>query len=113
MKRKTDSKNGMKIQELRAKALRRADKLANTLRKLVAKGDPNDSSVAPLLKELGKTLPRLRQLADQKDGIPVVQQETGPVERASGKTKQALVAPPRSRSRKAKREPAPAPAVVE
>ena len=50
-KRKTDP-DGTKLHELRAKAFRRSDKLANTLRKLVAKSDPNDASIKPLLKGL-------------------------------------------------------------
>jgi hypothetical protein len=106
MKRKTDP-DGTKLQELRAKALRRGDRLANTLRKLAAKDAPNDASVEPLLKALEKVLPRLRRLAGQQDGLPANQGERR-VEEVSAKAGHELAAPPKSRSRKAKRQPASA-----
>lgn len=73
-KRKTDP-DGTKHQELWAKALRRGDKLSNTLRKLADKGDPNDASIKPLLKALEQVLPRLRRLAGQHAGLPDDQDE--------------------------------------
>jgi hypothetical protein len=97
MKRKTTPRDESKLQDLRAKALRRADKLANTLRKLAVKEDPNDVLVEPLLKELEQALPRLRRR----------------VERVTGKTGHELAVPPKSRSRKAKRQSASASSVAE
>jgi hypothetical protein len=105
MKRKTDL-NETKLQELRAKALRRGDRLANTLRKLAAKGAPNDASVEPLLKALEQVLPRLRRLAGEQDDLPA-NQDAGRVGGTS-KAGHELSVPPKSRSRKAKRQPAPA-----
>lgn len=102
----------MKLQELRDKALRRGEKLANTLRKLVAKGDPNDTSVEPLLKELGKALPRLRRLAGLGDDLPAYQDRRR-VDKTSGKAGQERAVPPKSGSRKAKRQPGSARAVAE
>ncbi len=105
LKRKTDP-DGTKLQELRAKALRRSDKLANTLRKLADKGDLNDASIEPLLKALEQVLPRLRRLAGQHAGSPASQDDRQ-VERAS-KAEHGIAAPPKSRSMKVKRQPAPA-----
>ena len=112
MKRKTASRNEMKLQELTAKALRRSDKLANTLRKLTAKSDPKDTSIERLLKEVEKALPRLRRLADPLEGVQA-RQDQGRVDRTSGKARQELSVPPKSRSRKTERQPGSAPAVAE
>ena len=56
MKREKDRKGGRKLLELREKALRRGEKLANTLRKMVAKGGPGDVPGLSFLKELEQTL---------------------------------------------------------
>jgi len=45
------------------------------LRKLVAKSDPNDASIKPLLKELEKALPRLHRLAGQQENLQANQDE--------------------------------------
>ena len=107
MKRKTASKNGMKLQELTAKALRRGDKLANILRKLVAKSDPNDALIKPLLKELEKALPRLHRFAGQQGDLPA-NQDKRRVEQVSARAEHKLAAPRKSRGRKVKRQPASA-----
>lgn len=112
MKRKTAPRNGVRLQELRAKALRRADKLTNTLRKLAAKGDPNDTSVESLQRELEQVLPRLRQLSGQQDGQPA-SRGARRVERTSKKTGREHPLLPKSSSRKDKRKPASDPAAAE
>ena len=106
MKRKTDP-DGTKVHELLAKALRRGDKLANTLRKLVAMSDPNDASIKPLLKALEQVLLRLRRLAGEQEDLPA-NQDKRRVEEVSAKAGPRLAAPPKSRSRKVKRQPASA-----
>lgn len=112
MKRATAVRNATKLQELRAKALRRGDKLANTLRKLAAKGDSNDVAVSALLKELEQALPRLRHPADPQDGRPA-KRDARPVDRNSGKANREAPYPPKPKSRKAKRHPASTTAVAE
>ncbi|MBB3018785.1 hypothetical protein FHR70_001839 [Microvirga lupini] len=97
----------MKLQELTAKALRRGDKLANTLRKLVAKSDPNDASIKPLLKELEKALPRLHRLADQQEHLSTGQGERR-IQKVSAKAGHEHAAASKSRSGKVKRQPASA-----
>ncbi|WP_114948239.1 hypothetical protein [Microvirga calopogonii] len=111
LKRKTDP-DGTKLQDLRAKALRRGDKLANTLRKLADKGDPNDASIKPLLKALEQVLPRLHRLAGPQDDMSV-KQEAGRVEREAGKAGFEFSVSPKSRSRAGKRPPGSAPAAAE
>ncbi|WP_046867809.1 hypothetical protein [Microvirga massiliensis] len=112
MKRKTDPRNETKLQELRAKALRRGEKMANTLRKLAAKGDPNDASVGSLLKELEQALPRLRRLSGQQDGR-LSNRDARRVEGDSGKTGDESPFPPKSSSRRDKRQSASNPAIAE
>ena len=112
MKRETAPRKETKLQELRAKALRRGGKLASTLRKLAAKNDPNDASVGALLKELEQALPQLRRLLGQQDGPPA-KRDARRVEKTLGKAEHEPPSPPKSRSRKAKRQPASAPAAAE
>ena len=67
MKPEKDRKGGRKLLELREKALCRGEKLANTLRKMVAKGGPGDVPGLSFLKELEQTLESMRQPSDQRD----------------------------------------------
>lgn len=112
MKRATAVRNGTKLQELRAKALRRGDKLAKTLRKLAAKGGSNDVAAAALLKELEQALPRLLHPADQQDGRPA-KREARQVNRDPGKARREAPSPPKPKGRKAKPQPASATALAE
>lgn len=105
VKRKTDP-DGTKLQKLWAKALRRGDKLNNTLHKLAKKGDSNDASIKPLLKGLEQVLPRLRRLSGQHNGVPD-RHDAGRTERTSGRTGNESRSPPKSTSRNNKRHPAP------
>jgi len=67
MKPEKDRKGGRKLLELREKALCRGEKLANTLRKMVAKGGPGDVPGLSFLKELEQTLESMRQPSDQRN----------------------------------------------
>jgi hypothetical protein len=105
MKPGTDRKNGKKLLELRAKALRRGEKLANTLRKLIAKGDPADAPSGSLLKELEKALAGFRQPSGQQDS-PVTVPRTRRSERTSGKAGQGASASASPTRRNDRRQPA-------
>ncbi len=110
--KKTTPRNGKKLEELRAKALRRGDKLAMTLRKLAVKGDPDNASVEPLLKELEQILLRLRGLSGRPDGTPA-DRDARQIERSSGRVGHEPPFAPKSKSRKNKRHPTSAPAIAE
>lgn len=112
MKRKTGPRNGKKLQELRAKALRRGERLANTLRKLAAKSDPTEASVERLVKELERALPRLRSLTGQQEDLSAGRDERQ-IKSSSAKPRPELAVPPKSGSRNAKRRPTSAQAVAE
>jgi len=104
-------KNEKKLKKLRARALRRGDKLANTLRKLAAKYEPNDDSVGTLLKQLELVLPHLRRLSGEQDS-PHFDQDARRVEKDSRSAGHEAQSPPKSRSRKDKRRPASASAIA-
>ena len=93
-----------KLPELIAKALRRGEKLANTLRRLAAKGDLNDVAVSALLQELEQAFSRLRRRADQQNDRPA-KGNALQVEMTFGTAGAETSSPPQSKSRKAKRQP--------
>ena len=110
MTRETDRKNGRKLPALREKALRRGEKLASTLRKMVAKGDPGDVLGQTFLKELEQTLERMRQPSDQYDSPKPTQRKR----RADNSSRNARgERPPSSTPRSRRNKPQPAPAAAE
>jgi len=110
MKQESDRKNGKKLLELHAKALRRGEKLANTLRKLAANGAPSDALAQSFLTSLEQTLERMRQ-PESKAGSPKPVPRKVRAERISGDPGDKHSPSPKPRSRKGKPQPAPVAAV--
>ena len=58
--------NTVQLEELRAKVLRRGEKLAKSLRQLVAQIEPDRSPAQKLLKALEQALPDLHRFGEAK-----------------------------------------------
>jgi uncharacterized membrane protein YccC len=62
---KSKAKDGKaQVEELQAKVLRRSEKLAKSLRRLVAQSEPGRSPAQKLLKALESALPQMQQVAE-------------------------------------------------